>query len=509
VLKRQKERSFGFKLFIRTFIQVCAYYFQFSLGSNSLSFDVVNSLPFQTKLKKDLGLTERLFKRTSCVVRSVRKVLRDLYCDDLRALPDTTPLLPVFQLLIRFPQLKEPKYAKVQQCLALRLLLSKNLSQEDILGYIKEINQAHTGKDCLATLEGKVLRPDDVRAKLPKWLEESNTLQDRYVLMFYWLLRKRDARDFSYRNVNEGDEPLCEIQGSPLRGKKGYDVKLEEKVQPEKQHLVPYSLLEKLYNIEKRGRVSRGKVNNIGNLTFISQKLNSYETGLGSKPIDRSKGRDEKSLDEKRANEKNLDSHFLADGVGEAYDHAVRMVREATGRAAIPEEAVGKRERAQKAFEDFCGSRRNPIAEAFVNWVKELEPLSIAERLRPEERFPPTMQDHIRRLKYPDAIEDALLNLIGGNHLRFAPREVAHDVLARKVTPASDRHDRGFLMRFLKDCLEVEPADGSELYRKLARLMLDGGVPREKEGGKWKLPAGEEGAASTSRILTEFANLKG
>jgi hypothetical protein len=52
-LKRRKERNFGFKLFIRTFIQVCAYRFQSSLGSNAFSFDVVNSLPFQMRLKKD------------------------------------------------------------------------------------------------------------------------------------------------------------------------------------------------------------------------------------------------------------------------------------------------------------------------------------------------------------------------------------------------------------------------------------------------------------------------
>jgi hypothetical protein len=50
VLKRLKERNFGFKLFIRTFIQVCAYHLRSSLGSNSFSFDVINSSPFQVSL---------------------------------------------------------------------------------------------------------------------------------------------------------------------------------------------------------------------------------------------------------------------------------------------------------------------------------------------------------------------------------------------------------------------------------------------------------------------------
>jgi hypothetical protein len=138
---------------------VCAYRFGISLGSSSFSFDAVNSLPFQARLDNDSELTKDLFERTSCVVKSVRKVLRDLYCDDLRQLPDTTSLLPLFQLLIRFPQLKEPKYAKVLQGLALRLLLSKNLSQRDILGYVREINRANNGKDCLSTLAAKSLGP--------------------------------------------------------------------------------------------------------------------------------------------------------------------------------------------------------------------------------------------------------------------------------------------------------------------------------------------------------------
>ena len=92
-LKRRKERNFGFKLFIRTFIQVCAYRFQSSLGSNSFSFDVVNSLPFQRRLKKEPAETRRLFDRTSQVVRFVRALLGDgLKCDDLQTLPDTTSL---------------------------------------------------------------------------------------------------------------------------------------------------------------------------------------------------------------------------------------------------------------------------------------------------------------------------------------------------------------------------------------------------------------------------------
>ena len=118
VLKRRKERNFGFKLFIRAFIQVSTYRFGISLGSNSLSFEVVNSLAFQTRLKNDPELTRDLFERTSEIVQFVRDLLRDdLDCDDLQMLPETTSLLPLFQVLIRFRKLMEPgmrdEYEKV------------------------------------------------------------------------------------------------------------------------------------------------------------------------------------------------------------------------------------------------------------------------------------------------------------------------------------------------------------------------------------------------------------
>ena len=94
------------------------YRFGISLGSNSLSFEVVNSLAFQTRLKNDPELTRDLFERTSEIVQFVRDLLRDdLDCDDLQMLPETTSLLPLFQVLIRFRKLMEPgmrdEYEKV------------------------------------------------------------------------------------------------------------------------------------------------------------------------------------------------------------------------------------------------------------------------------------------------------------------------------------------------------------------------------------------------------------
>jgi len=493
VLKRRKERNFGFKLFIRTFIQVCSYHFGISLGANSFSFDVVKSSPFQTALK-EREKVEQLFKLTREVVLTVRKTLEELYCDDLQTLPDTTSLLPLFQFLIRFPLLKDARFAKVLQCLALRLLLSKNLSQETVLSYVNWVNSAKTANDCLARLDREIPGPGDLR--------DSNTLRDRHVLILYWLLRRRGARDFSYRNENDNDHRrLCDREGSPLYGKQGQEELLEGKVQPEKQHIVPYSLLADLYNIEKRGRVSQGKVNNIGNLTYISHNLNSYEAGLGSFPIDRTKGRDENVDDEeKQANQRNLHFHFLAAEAGGAYDCALKQVREATG-AAIPQET---RKAAQTSFERFCELRRNLIAEAFAAWINELGPqLAIETRVKPEPTANPSLQDQIRSLDYPDDVEDAVLDLVRDKRLLFTPtRRKAEKGLARWMKPASDRRGPGFVMRFLDDQLEVEPVEGSALYRALEEL-IHGRASRK--GRNWVLAARGQDAASTSGILTEFA----
>jgi len=40
MLRRKKERNFGFKLFIRTFLQACAYHLGYSVGSSTFSFDI-------------------------------------------------------------------------------------------------------------------------------------------------------------------------------------------------------------------------------------------------------------------------------------------------------------------------------------------------------------------------------------------------------------------------------------------------------------------------------------
>lgn len=474
VLKRRKERNFGFKLFIRTFIQVCAYRFSYSPGSNTFSFDVVNSLPFQMRFRNDAKEAQRLFDCTGEVIRFVRWdiLCNGLYCDDLQTLPDTMSLLPLFQLLIRFPKLMESgrkeRYTPVLQCLALRLLLSKNQTQEEIFELVNLVNRSATANICLKNLHEKIHpRPTDLHHDLRGRFKGSNTLMDRYVLMLYWLLRKNGARDFSYKK-NLGDD-------KPLRAQ--HEKELQEDVKPEKQHIVPYSLLQKLYNIEKRGRVSRHPVNNIGNITYISHELNHYETGLGSNPI---------KLGEEPSD--NREHHFLGDGeVGKSYD-------EATGKMA------------KEAFEKFCEHRRDLIAQAFGEWVKRLAPeFTISEEVKPAPRVDPLLWDRVRRLECSDNIENALLEMISSGPLEFKTWRPKKASVAKWNAAAriSSPSDEGFIIRFFDDRLEIEPADGSALYKRFEELM-DGKVSPKEQGkklGNWVLHAQGE---NTSDILIEF-----
>jgi hypothetical protein len=490
VLKRRKERNFGFKLFIRTFVQVCAYHFGSSLGSNSFSFEVVNNVPFQMRLKSDLEATQGLFDRTRGVICFVRQLLRDgLKCDDLQTLPDTTSLLPLFQVLIRFPKLMEPEiqeYLPMLQCLTLRLLLSQNPTHERILNLVKLVNRAEKAKDCFENLETKVERPTELRKKLPTRLEKSNAPQDRYTLMLYWLLRKREVCDFSYENLDEE-------KYKHMRKKYEKELPLEDRVKPEKQHIVPYSLLAKLYNLEKRGRVSRHQSNNIGNITYISHEFNDIKTGLANKPIDL-------VLDPPD----NLEGHFLGTtgNVRHMYEKAKKKAMKAD---------VADRDKARRAFEGFCKRRRELIADAFVKWVEELTPeLTISERVEPEARVDPSLQDQVRQKDYPDDMEDAVLELVADRSLRFKllrRKQIAKEDLVRRVSSSSDH--KGFIIWFLDDQLEVEPAPSSALYEKLEGLMT-GKIPRAKKGvdlGNWVLPARGEESEITVRILVEFAQL--
>lgn len=397
VLRRAQERSFGFKLFMRAFVQSASHHFGRSIGSSTLSFGVVDGRDFQESLKEGATAPVReLFARCAQMIVDVTDVLQnDLWCDSFSFMPETTSLVPVFQLLLRYPGLLRSPDAPEGRArrslvayLMMKLLLA-GLDQKEVLQIAASISSSHYLEQCFKIVK-EIETPD-----LKDRLEESNTLSGRYVLMFYWLVRRRGAQDFLYEQLNP-------TPASPLQP--GQEVLISRDVDPEKQHIVPYSHLARPYGITGRGRISSHAVNNIGNLTYISSTLNHFETGLGADFLDMER--------EMSVSPDNMEAHFLADRKTLADYSTCRDLldrREEMGDA--------KDSTIRKRFEAFCSRRRDAIAKGFLEWLAELErAAAVSEEIRlrtePEPRlFWRSLSDHIRGLEYDNPIEDELHEL--------------------------------------------------------------------------------------------------
>lgn len=392
VMKRRKERNFGFKLFIRVFVQVCSYHFNYSIGSASFSFDVVNSPLFLNNIKKDPKETMTLFERTGQIIEFVGRIVKEnLFCDDLQMLPETTSLMPLFQFLIRYPGVMEEKNKPAIASLALRSLLSRTLSQK-VFYLVKIINDTDTAQECMETLFTEISKIDNKAIGLKRRLEDADSLLDPYTLLLYWILRKRGAVDFSYKNLGAEQKGGLWHLSNPK--------KLEEEVEPEKQHIVPYSKLQSLYDIEKRGRVRRHECNNIGNITYISRDLNHYETGLSDHPIKLELEPDE-----------NLKRHFLYDDIGDLYKRIIEI---------IDNDDTKSKMECKKLFERFCQRRSNLIAEEFNLWLQESATLSSGKHIKPDpRRVNPMPIDIILKSGYPEELKDSLCSLISNQNFNF------------------------------------------------------------------------------------------
>ena len=355
-MRRRKERAFGFKMIVRTFIQVCAYHFGYSLGSNVISFDVVASPTFRGDLAREKARIGLLRDRTRGVLVYLRDILaEDLGCDDLQMLPETTSLLPVVQLLIRFPGVMGEKHCRpIVASLLLRLLLRPRPTQRAVLDLVEAVNRAHTAEQCFREMSG-TLKPHLSAAELEKELRNADSLQDRFVLLLYWWMTGHEARNLKYSQL----EALMNKDGTTRRqsmlrkyGKKyEQEVLLSRSAEPEKQHLVPYSELRTLLGIRSRGRISKHPANNIGNITYLSHAMNHFETGLGGEAA---------NLDVEPL--QNLQRHLLAHDDGTTL---VPPYAEACRRSG----AAGARKR---AFKRFCAARRQLIAEAFATWPEQV-----------------------------------------------------------------------------------------------------------------------------------------
>lgn len=363
-LRREKERSFGFKLFIRTLIQALSYHFNYSIGSGSFSFDVLGRNVTREQLldaEKQHAL-DNVLDETSRILKYMRKLLAELNCDDLRFLPDTNSLVPVFQLLLTYPHLikNKHKYGFLIKNFVVNLLLL-NLTQRDLFKITKQIRETKYLSECLPIIDKFRIKRSDLITNL----KNAKTLQSRYVLLLYWLERKNRAHDFSYKNFTKI---------------KGRVKPLSTHCNPEKQHIIPYNDLKKIFGIDDKTRLSTHSANSIGNITYISHELNGYEKGLSDSYI-----KLEEEETEGRLN--NLKAHFLYDEA--KYNNRLKMRYHYNEIAANKDVLTNKRKKYQSMFEDFCKTRIEYIADGFMAWVEmisnEAEKIKLTCSLEPIE----------------------------------------------------------------------------------------------------------------------------
>jgi len=346
VLQRQKERAFGFKLFIRVFLQVCQHHFGLQQSRADFSFEIADKTAFVDAFRTITAeQNAELWTEARRVLEDVRGILRDeLYCDDLRSLPETTSLTPIFQLLINYPQLSGDEYRSLLAGLCLRLALGEPDS--------KTLGEFVYGAGSAASTAFKVI-PKMVqtldrtldRPKLLRRLEGANSIQSRYVLLLYWLERRLKAQDFRYARVGNGKRLV------------GPERMVEQGNTPEKQHLLPFNQARALYPGDLR-RGGSHRVNSIGNLTYISQALNSWDGGLGDSFADL--GAD--PLDNQRA-------HFL---VRDESDRAVLDSYEDL-RKGLGGDAPRGGPDLKRTFDHMTARRRELIAESALDWLREID----------------------------------------------------------------------------------------------------------------------------------------
>jgi len=374
VLKRQKEQSFGFKLFIRTLAQVANFHLNQKPGSSSLSFDVFNRADIRDVLSRE-GVT--ILEETQEILLYMKTCLEGLCCDDLRFLPDTLSLIPSFELLLKYPAImEESKYQQLMQYFVLKSLLL-NPTQREIFDTVGQIRKTNVLEECAEKIRKRKI---NVHSLLNS-LQGANTLQDRYTLMLYWLERKNNARDFSYKNLTNKSPGEREVL-------------LTKDCKPEKQHIVPYSILKKIYtDMDEEGRITKHPANNIGNITYISQEENSLD-GLSDRMVNL--GFEEPE---------NLKARLFIDSPEANPESPMHYYNQLFSVSVHSPQQL-------KTYEKFYLERAKLIAKGFTAWVGNLEPAPSNERIEPRSPlFNQSVNDTIRDLDYDNALEDLLYKI--------------------------------------------------------------------------------------------------
>lgn len=363
VLTRERERYFGFPLFISAYTQTVGFHRHLKGDLDLLARDNPD-----TSWVEDSG-TKKSMRSDSllCVTRTAQTLRSRLLCDDLRFLPSAEPLRLAFAVLLKYPRIDD-------ECLASVLLLGQ---LNRITGHTRpnrieqSIAESNRLGEAISALPSAVAMLGDQKA-LDKRLAKVQSMNDPWVSLMYWYQRARRSRDY-------------------LAAKESGDLSLLNRdAAATKEHIVPFSLLYRNYDLDPRGHSASHVVNSIGNLTMVSSDMNY---GHGADPIPL------RDVDAKL-----LAAHHLDDPeVLQRYTAVINAIQ-----AGSPKEHIRSR------YERFVRIRTQRLAAGMYEWLVKTTHASPSDpdMLPRARRISPSPADQLRKQTgIPTRIKDAMLSI--------------------------------------------------------------------------------------------------
>jgi hypothetical protein len=354
-------------------------------------------------------------------------------------------------------------------------LMLRDTDTKDILVLVGQVDDSDNSSQALdAFMNSKVFADSALIKDIRRRLQTALTLNNRYTLILYWLLRHKGAMDFDYR------KNYLNITGKAVR--------ISERCRPSKQHIVPYSYLKDIYPIlNRKGRLAKHEANDIGNLTYISAEENGWKC-LGNKPL---------NLREEPCS--NRESHFLK-GAKIRQFFKVVCDRDAASkeRKHCYEQFLRERRAAIRvAFEDFERDLRKR-AEITMKTLINLDP---APRLIHKDKA-----ERIRNLPYPPAAKSAIAEMmrLSGKRSEGFNDETEKDLsVSFTVSAAGGKGKAGRILKmtFHESEIRIKAKDSkivASIRKKFPRLKI-----LTKQGG-WSslnLLVKESEAAETLKLL--------
>jgi len=334
VLRRERERFFGFPLFISAYTQAVGYHRNLKGDLNLLARDNPDTswvANFGDAMRSD---------SLSCIRDTAVTLRTHLLCDDLRFLPSAEPLRLAFAVLLKYPGVDPDSLARVLLLGQLNRIAGHTRPNR-IEQAILESNRLIEAMDAFPSAQAIL---GDLKA-FEKRLLKVQSMNDPWVSLLYWYQRAHGSRDY------------VATENSFLQ--------LDLKAAATKEHIVPFSLLYRNYDIDPRGHSASHVVNAIGNLTMVSSEMNY---GHGADPIPLRK----------------LDRDLL---LAHHLDDAEVLQRYTAVISAI--EAGGPQERIRARYERFVRVRAQRLAAGMYAWILRTTTVGPAK---------PHMAPHARRI---------------------------------------------------------------------------------------------------------------